>query len=207
MEPGFLHAFHAAIRAYRRGTIPIGCAILDRHGALVATGENSIHADDDKEVINRHMLAHAELNAILKVDARDNPELRHYTLYSTMEPCPLCFGAILMGRIRNVRYAAEDRFGGGAKLNDTIEYVRSAQIDMRGPDPALQPVQIALTVAHRLGIGMEWNVDLYRTYCPQGVEAGYALADDEGFLGLVRDGAEDGAVLDAVLAAVGRQTE
>jgi len=98
MEKGFQYAFSAALSAYRRGSTPIGCAILDARNECAATGENSIYANDDQEMIHHHHLAHAEINAILKAGSGgiDGFDSTSCVLYTTMEPCIMCFGAIVM---------------------------------------------------------------------------------------------------------------
>jgi tRNA(adenine34) deaminase len=48
---------------------------------------------------------------------RIHPNIKKYTLYTTMEPCPMCFGIMAMIGIRNMRYAAKDGFAGVTELN------------------------------------------------------------------------------------------
>jgi len=45
MEAGFQHAFSAAIRAYRRGSTPIGCAVVDGDNRILSTGEDPLSVD------------------------------------------------------------------------------------------------------------------------------------------------------------------
>ncbi len=189
IEYGFQQAFLAAWSAYKRGSIPVGCAIVDTENRLVATGENSIYATDGNEIITNHSLAHAELNAILKVAyAKHGDKLRSYTLYTTMEPCPLCFGAIVQGQIRHVKFAVIDKLGGAAALNKTLDYIKSQHIDIQSSDEVLQILQICLVVYRRLQLGLGDNNDLfgiYREYCPIGVKVGQQLYADEKFNNMV----------------------
>ena len=128
LEYGFQIAFQKAWEAYKNNTIPIGVAILSKTDDVMVTGQNQIYTSGDG-LINLHQIAHAEINAILKLSEITDPDIksniRTFTLYSTMEPCPLCFGAIVMGSIRNVKYAARDNYAGATELNHSIEYIKN----------------------------------------------------------------------------------
>jgi len=163
VEPGFKVAFKEAWEAYKNNTIPIGVAILDADGNIMATGRNQVNADGDG-LIKHHQIAHAEINAILKLseinDEKIHKGIRTYTLYSTMEPCPLCFGAIVMGSIRNVKYAARDNWAGAAALNESIDYIKNKNITVRGPFDELEVVQIAMHTYYELQTGNPRTVDI-----------------------------------------------
>ncbi len=179
MEPGFRHAFSAAWQAYCDGNIPIGAAILNEDGAVVAVGRNSVYGKRPVGTVSNHPLAHAELNAILQVNGLTDEQVGRYTLYTTMEPCPLCFGATVMGRIRRLRFAARDEYAGAAGLNGATEFLRRERLDITGPDPLLEGLQIALIVARRLHLalaGSEEFLTMYRRDCPLGVAVGERLA-------------------------------
>ena len=153
LEKGFQFAFEKAWEAYRNGTIPIGVAIMNEDDSLMATGQNQINTKGDG-LINLHQIAHAEINAILKLseitDENIRKTIRTFTLYSTMEPCPLCFGAIVMGSIRNVKYAARDNYAGAAALNESMDYIKNKKITVLGPFEEMEIVQIALQTCHEL---------------------------------------------------------
>ena len=154
LEKGFQFAFREAWEAYKNSTIPIGVAIMNEADSLMATGQNQIYTEGDG-LISLHQIAHAEINAILKLseitDHNIYSKIRTFTLYSTMEPCPLCFGAIVMGSIKNVKYAARDNYAGAAALNDSIAYIRNKKITVTGPFEELEVVQIALQTCHEMG--------------------------------------------------------
>jgi len=92
-------------------------------------------------------LAHAELNALLQVSSSDG-RLDSYTLYSTMEPCPLCFGAFCMSGLRSLRYAARDGLAGGVNPACVPSYLNTRPFDVTGPFPDLEALQVALHTAH-----------------------------------------------------------
>gem|GEM_PF-5540639 len=109
IDKGFQVAFDIAWGAFVSGSIPVGACILNENDEVVSVGQNQIFTEGDG-LISHHQLAHAEANAILKISeyprSNEHQNVRKYTLYTTMEPCPFCFGAIAMGSIRHVKFAA-----------------------------------------------------------------------------------------------------
>ena len=67
---------------------------------------------------------HAEMTAMINLKAKEHPNVKLYTLYTTMEPCPMCFGTMVMMGIRNLRYAARDGFAGATELNDRETHIK-----------------------------------------------------------------------------------
>ena len=130
--------------AYAAGTVPVGAAIVDPAGRVVARGRNRIFDDPVPGQIGRTRLAHAEVNAILGLPA-DGTDPRSLTLYTTAEPCPLCVGATVMSNIRAVRYASREPFAGSIGLLEANWYLRSKAIVVRGPeDASLEGVLMAI---------------------------------------------------------------
>ena len=90
------------------GEAPIGCVIVDETGAVIAEGANAPISTHDPT-------AHAEIVALRAAAStlgnyRLKPKL---TLYVTLEPCPMCAGAISNARIARLVYGASDPKGGG----------------------------------------------------------------------------------------------
>jgi tRNA(Arg) A34 adenosine deaminase TadA len=198
MEKGYQYAFAAAIRAYRRGSTPIGCAIMDEHDELLALGENSIYAQDGKEVINFHQMAHAEINAILKIKERGYSKV----LYTTMEPCAMCFGAVVMNSYKKVKFAARDPFGGGACLNSATPYIIDQGIAVTGPVKALQMMQYALLVFRNLEENFaQVNAvfEKYKSYCAKSAMYGRILYEDTAFKEMIAGAAAEQKVIEYVL--------
>lgn len=180
LELGFQAAFEASWNAFKAGTIPIGSAVLNEEGELVSIGRNRIHETtietDELQMFN-HQLAHAEINAILKLNEKIHTNIRKYTLYSTMEPCPFCFGAIVMGSIRHVKYAARDGWAGATELNTSMNYIKRKRIVVEGPFEGLEEIQITLHSYFELEHHYHSNVvlDSFTTYCPKGVSLAHTL--------------------------------
>ncbi|MFC0632611.1 tRNA adenosine(34) deaminase TadA [Brevundimonas balnearis] len=101
-------ALDLAQAAADAGEAPIGALIVDpASGEVVAEGSNAPIRDHDPT-------AHAEIVAIRRAAARlGNYRLTGLTLYVTLEPCPMCAGAISHARLGRVVFGAEDAKGGG----------------------------------------------------------------------------------------------
>lgn len=105
-------ALALAREAAAEGEVPVGCVItLD--GKIVGRGRN-------RRESGRDALAHAELEAIHQAcQALGGWRLWRCTLYVTLEPCPMCAGAIINARIPRVVYGGQDvRFGACGSVTD-----------------------------------------------------------------------------------------
>ena len=105
-------ALALAREALEDGEVPVGCVIV-RNGDIVGQGRNRRETD-------RSALAHAEVEAIRQACAAlGGWRLWECTLYVTLEPCPMCAGAIINARIPTVCYGAKDDKAGccGSVLN------------------------------------------------------------------------------------------
>ena len=95
------------------GEVPVGCVIASADGAVIGTGRNR------REQTGRAD-AHAEIEAIgMACSALGTWRLTGCTLYVTLEPCPMCAGAIINSRIPTVVYGAKEaNFGScGSVIN------------------------------------------------------------------------------------------
>ena len=95
-------ALALAWEAAEAGEIPVGCVITDAAGRIIGRGRNRREARHDAT-------AHAEVEAIREACAHAGSwRLDGCTLFVTLEPCPMCAGAILMARIPRVVYGARE---------------------------------------------------------------------------------------------------
>lgn len=100
-------ALELAQLAAREGEVPVG-AVLVKDGKLVAEGYNRPIADNDPT-------GHAEMRVLRQAGkALNNYRLPNTTLYVTLEPCPMCAGAMVHARVARVVYAAADPRTGAA---------------------------------------------------------------------------------------------
>jgi len=113
-------AFRQAWAAYVAGTIPVGAVVVDPYGVIAAEARNRIFdmGAPPPGQLAGSWLAHAALNALAQIDAARSRTAEGWAVYTTLEPCPLCAGAITMafrGRI-TVGYAGGDPLSGGLRV-------------------------------------------------------------------------------------------
>lgn len=118
-------AFRQAWAAYVAGTIPVGAVVVDPHGVIAAEARNRIFDVGSPPLgqLAGSWLAHAELNAIAQIDAERSRAAEGWAVYSTIEPCPLCAGAITVAFRGSITlgYASGDPIGGGLRvLTETV---------------------------------------------------------------------------------------
>ncbi|GHD65857.1 hypothetical protein GCM10010317_066190 [Streptomyces mirabilis] len=105
-EPWLL-PFELAWEALRAGSRPIGAVLRDGAGCPVATGRNrSQESTAPPGQLAVTAIAHAEINALAQLPAGRRYE--NHRLYTTLEPCLLCSGALIHSHVRHVLYAAPD---------------------------------------------------------------------------------------------------
>lgn len=104
-------ALAEAAQALDRGEFPVGCVIVYQE-KVIASGSRrgstgAIASETD----------HAEILALKQLEAYGPVDRSKLTLYCTLEPCLMCFGAILISGIRRIVFAYEDVMGGGTQCN------------------------------------------------------------------------------------------
>jgi len=107
------HALQLAAAAGRAGAVPVA-AVIVQDGEIIATGVNAAPGGHDPT-------AHAEIIAIRNAAARlSQDKLEGCDIWVTLEPCPMCAGAIVHARLARLYYGADDPKGGavehGARL-------------------------------------------------------------------------------------------
>ncbi len=138
--------------SYCEGSVPIGAVVVDRQGRLLSRGRNrrSVSSSINHKEITGSQLAHAELNALLALDPT-RVEMRTVELYTVLEPCPLCIGAICMAGVKTIRYAARDNWAGSTNLLDASPYLHWKRISAIIPqDRELEMVIHMLQVVDQL---------------------------------------------------------
>ncbi|MBQ8790962.1 MAG: tRNA adenosine(34) deaminase TadA [Ruminiclostridium sp.] len=106
-----------AKKAAQMGECPVGAIVIDGDGKIIGRGYNRRETDNSPT-------AHAEIIAIEEAARKlDSWRLSDCTLYVTLEPCPMCAGAIINSRIKRLVYGAFDEKGGAcASLMNIFEY-------------------------------------------------------------------------------------
>jgi tRNA(Arg) A34 adenosine deaminase TadA len=154
--------------------------VVNAVGEIIARGRN--HINDQAALpgqICQTQLAHAELNALLAVET-NHGDLHQYAIYSTMEPCPLCMGAIYMSGIRRIYYACRDTYAGSVDMLGSTAYLSRKPVIAIGPErsdlenilAAIQAEDILVKFPGQRSIVLkEWR----RVY-PTGIALGERLA-------------------------------
>ena len=113
MEKYMREALELAREAARAGEVPVGCVVFDESGRIIGRGRN--HREELPDAC-----AHAEVEAIRGAClARGSWNLSGCGLAVTLEPCPMCAGAIINSRISTVIYGAKEPNSGsvGSVIN------------------------------------------------------------------------------------------
>ncbi|MFQ5595371.1 MAG: nucleoside deaminase [Anaerolineae bacterium] len=115
-------ALREAALAFEEGNLPIGAVIVD-DGEIVSRGRNY--------GVTGHFLQHAEMEAISRLPAAFQ-DRSQAAIFTTVEPCYLCFGAILVARIGHVFFAARDVHFGCNQILGAGRYERSRILTFEG---------------------------------------------------------------------------
>lgn len=181
LELGWRTAFTQAWIAFCKGSFPVGAALVDAEGALIAAGRNRIFDPGDEDLAGS-LLAHAEVAALRHLSVDDRHDA--VTLFSTLEPCLFCMGAVVISRVGTVRYAGADSYGGAAHLPSTLNAQTARyQIEVDGPLPGpLGRLAAALPLVYLSG-SSRWTrvVDYTREVDPALLETAWALSSLEAF--------------------------
>jgi tRNA(adenine34) deaminase len=103
-------ALEQARKAFDEGEFPVGCVIVQT-GKVIASGARQ-GTTPDKLFFSE--IDHAEIRALKDLETSNTRfEPEKSILFSTMEPCLMCFGAIILSGIKKIVYAYEDPMGGG----------------------------------------------------------------------------------------------
>ena len=102
LEAPWRVAIEMAWQSYRDGGIAVGAVLTDAAGVVIGEGRNQRFAGR-----TRGLLAHAEMQALAALPP-DKDRARDSVLYTTLSPCPMCLGAIVVARIGHVHLGAVD---------------------------------------------------------------------------------------------------
>jgi len=122
IDPFLQEAIAEARKGWAEGGIPIG-SVLVLDGAIIGRGHN-------RRLQSKSAILHAEIDCLANAGRRKAQDYRLMTLYSTLSPCDMCTGAILLYKIPVV-IAGENRTFKGPE-----EYLRSRGVDVRVIDNA-----------------------------------------------------------------------
>lgn len=120
-------AIELALEAEQKGNLPIG-AVITLGDKVVAEGQNQLL------VPKYNPGGHAEIDAISKVDAKLWTRAAEMSCYSTLEPCIMCTGTLLLHGLRRVVFGALDENGGGRFILENLPpYYENSNLEWIGP--------------------------------------------------------------------------
>ncbi len=126
-------AVELALESEREGNLPVG-ALVTLDGEIVGEGRSSIRKP------RYHPGRHAEIMALRDVDESLWPRAAEMTCYSTLEPCVMCAGTLLLHGVGRVVFGAIDPLGGASCILDHLpEYYRDGGV-YRWEGPILSAV-------------------------------------------------------------------
>ena len=102
-------AIKLALLAERKGNLPVG-AVITLDGKVVARGKNTIW------IPKFDATRHAEMEALYNVPTDLWISSKEMSLYTTLEPCLMCFGSILLHRVGRIVFGSSDSYGGASSI-------------------------------------------------------------------------------------------
>ena len=161
------HAVGCALDSANPGSLAIGAVVAD-NGRVIATGRNRLHETDaGVDPIAGTSLAHAEINALAKLRFRAHED-DDLELYTTLQPCLQCLGAIRLAPVRRVTVLAPDPLWIGVeKIRDATPFVAASWPQIRTLESSEWSVLALLSpTRHALAhprLGGPWRDALPRT--------------------------------------------
>ena len=102
-------ALAEAEKAHQAGEVPVGAVVVDKEGRIIGRGHNLVVAGHDPS-------GHAEIIALRNASQNiKNYRLDNCAIYVTLEPCPMCSGAIIVARLTRLVYGAKDQKAGAVE--------------------------------------------------------------------------------------------
>lgn len=102
-------ALAEAEKAHQAGEVPVGAVVVDKEGRIIGRGHNLVVAGHDPS-------GHAEIIALRNASQNiKNYRLDNCAIYVTLEPCPMCSGAIIGARLTRLVYGAKDQKAGAVE--------------------------------------------------------------------------------------------
>ena len=202
----WLVCLEEAWAAYQAGSLPIGAAYVGPDGLVLLRGRNRIEEPPDGEGLSGSRVAHAEMNVLRQASTASFAEMKAGVLYTSLEPCPMCFGAALMCGVREIRYAARDGWAGSANLVAASPYVASKHMRVTGPEPKVEAVSLVLLTESSLRRASPRSLDVVGAFArarPDAVELGWSWLRE----GRLQAAARRGAAVQEICRDIWRELE
>ena len=192
------HALELAWESARAGSLGIGAVITDDDGRVVATGRNRLaESEPGDDHLAGTSLAHAEMNALAKLRWGGHGG-RQLTLWTTLDPCLQCTGAIRMAPIAEVRVLSPDPlFRNMQEMRDINAHVAS-RWPRYFPSPP-DPFAVFSLLLHTHAL-VFWGIRLpgWETALPRITALAHELADSGELIRFAADESPLPVVIDAL---------
>jgi tRNA(Arg) A34 adenosine deaminase TadA len=200
LDPPFRRTLELAWESFRAGSLGIGAVITDADGEVVVEGRNRLfERPSEAAPLAGSTLAHAELDALSRVRWRQAVE--GHVLWSSLEPCLQCAGAIRFAGIGRVRYLCDDPICDGLhRLPEISTFIAQAWPSVEGPLPS--PLA-TLGILLPLHVSQFWVPDAMLPAQVERFPATTELAGELVASGELLALAERGASAEDVVAALG----
>ena len=146
LERPWQEAFLQGWISFCNGSVPIGCVICNQNGEILVKGRNQIK----EKYFPNYKVAHAEAIAVQSLDLQVHGDPHGFIVYACMEPCPMCFGTIVMGNIRTIKIAARDAYAGAAGMTEFSDYVKSKNMKIVFEPGILGAIQITIQIYYEI---------------------------------------------------------
>ena len=202
LDPSFQRTLELAWESFRAGSLGIGAVITDADGTIVVEGRNRLFEHPTPSApLAGSTLAHAELDALSRV--RWRAAVDGHVLWSSLEPCLQCAGAIRFAGISCVRYLCDDPICDGLhRLPEISPFIAQAWPSVQGPEPS--PLA---------NLGILFPLHVFQFWMPEATPPAQAerfpatndLARDLVASGELLGLASDGASIEDVAATLGER--
>ena len=173
--------FELSWQSVCKGSKAIAAVILSEDGTIISEARNQI---SEFHIPNSRLL-HAEVEALRNLNIEKYPNLKEYTLYAGLEPCPMCVGTLAMSGLSKVVIATRYDFCGSMHLIEHSEFMKRKNFEITFLDNELGDMQRAFQIVRELLYNTD-DIKLGRiladfsVYNKRGVDAACALVK-EGF--------------------------
>ena len=176
--------FELSWQSVCEGSKAIAAVILSEDGTIISEGRNKI----SEPVIPNPRLMHAEVEALQNLDIAKYPNLKEYTLYAGLEPCPMCVGTFAMSGLRKIVIATRDDFGGSMNLAEHSLFMKRKNFEIIFLDNELGDMQRAFQIIRELLYNgndpkLQRILADFSVYNKRGVDAACALVKEGYFTG------------------------
>ena len=186
--------------SYKNNTIPVGAVILDENGNIISRGRNVLYDEQSGHLLAGSPLGHAEMVALSYLKKEGHPNVDKYSVYASLEPCPMCLGAIMMMGIKDVYFAATDGAAGSTILQDITEYIEEKGVRVMKQGGDIEVFQIVLQTSRGHWRPVRKIIETWEEEHRGAVELGEILYSEKFFESAIRNDMDITEIYEFVLA-------